>query len=409
MRAWQVTVLEHLASVVDELRRIGDVEGAASVTRAFAALKHAFTLPDRTRYRARLCRDDLLHPATEITGWMRLQMNRRDEAFIEYCGFDTATFFSLVQLMQAYHSRERHSHAGRPRLLDDAGELALVLRYLTSRVNYKHLCVEFGATHATVSRSLRRGMNALRHVLREVEDAQIVWPSADMMASFSAAICAEARPPTDVFPIGFMDGTTIPIETPSNAVVQELYYNGWHRSCCINNLLVAGPDGTIMFADMNNAGSMHDARIAQRFYHYIVDHEDLFPPPYCILADSGFRNHRYAQRILTPFVKGERLPDDPVERSLALRMCRWLIARRQAIEWLNRGLKYGFSRLLNRMSNNEDKRGEILYVIVRLYNLRTRRVGLNQVKSVYLRRFLDQAEIQAQLGEEDVGHVDEDY
>jgi hypothetical protein len=83
--------------------------------------------------------------------------------------------------------------------------------------------------------------------------------------------------------------------------------------------------------------------------------------------------------------EGTRLPTDELERTEKLAYDRQLLSFRQTAEWGNRGIQGAFGRLrLPLEINYADRRGDLLENIVRLHNLRARRVGHNQIRTVYM-------------------------
>lgn len=82
---------------------------------------------------------------------------------------------------------------------------------------------------------------------------------------------------------------------------------------------------------------------------------------------------------------GTRLPNDPEERDYLMRFDRQLLSFRQTAEWGMHALQGSFGRLRVPLPiNYHDVRADILEVITRLHNLRTRTVGHNQIRSVYM-------------------------
>lgn len=67
---------------------------------------------------------------------------------------------------------------------------------------------------------------------------------------------------------------------------------------------------------------------------------------------------------------------------------REILSYRQTAEWGMRSLQGLFGRLRVPLEvNNIDRRGDLLKICIRLHNLRTRRVGHNQVQMVYMREW----------------------
>jgi len=82
---------------------------------------------------------------------------------------------------------------------------------------------------------------------------------------------------------------------------------------------------------------------------------------------------------------GTRLPADPTARDRALAFDRQLLSFRQTAEWGNHTLQGSFGRLrIPLQINYSDRRGDLLENCVRLYNLCARKVGYNQIRSVYM-------------------------
>jgi len=63
---------------------------------------------------------------------------------------------------------------------------------------------------------------------------------------------------------------------------------------------------------------------------------------------------------------------------------RYIITVRQSAEWGVGALQKSFRRLQAGLPANDQKRQAILRLATGLYNLRTRWVGINQIRSVYL-------------------------
>jgi hypothetical protein len=82
---------------------------------------------------------------------------------------------------------------------------------------------------------------------------------------------------------------------------------------------------------------------------------------------------------------GSSLPSDPARRKAALAFDRQLLSYRQTAEWGNRALQGCFGRLRVPLEANHTAcRGDLLEICARLHNLRTRMVGINQIRSVYM-------------------------
>lgn len=89
-------------------------------------------------------------------------------------------------------------------------------------------------------------------------------------------------------------------------------------------------------------------------------------------------------KIKAPMKSGTRLPRDSNEREEAMRFDRQLLSYCQTAEWGMRAIQGSFGRLRVPLPiNYAEARGDLLETIVRLYNLRSRTIGYNQIRSVY--------------------------
>lgn len=111
------------------------------------------------------------------------------------------------------------------------------------------------------------------------------------------------------------------------------------------------------------------------------------PEGYYLVADTAFPRGtaRVQMHIKAPIKSGARLPRDSRERDAFLRFNSQLTSFRQTAEWGNRSLQGSFGRLRMPLPiGNIAARGDLLEVCFRLYNLRAREVGLNQICEVYM-------------------------
>lgn len=142
--------------------------------------------------------------------------------------------------------------------------------------------------------------------------------------------------------------------------------------------------GEILACRLGAPGSWHDSRVAQPIYKKL---RLSTPEGYYLVADTAFPqgSNAIAGRIRAPLKENAHLPVDATERAEVLAFNRQLLSLRQAAEWGNRALQGCFGRLRIPLDiNNSARRSAILECCVRLYNLRCRRVGLNQIRSVYM-------------------------
>jgi hypothetical protein len=134
----------------------------------------------------------------------------------------------------------------------------------------------------------------------------------------------------------------------------------------------------------NAPGSWHDARVAQPIYKKLLD---CTPEGYYLVADTAFPRGTgdIAGRIRAPVKAGQRIEGTEEEIAEAMAFNRELLSYRQSAEWGNRQLQGTFGRLRLPLDiNDPEQRGDLLEVCFRLFNLCMRRIGINQIRSVYL-------------------------
>jgi hypothetical protein len=140
---------------------------------------------------------------------------------------------------------------------------------------------------------------ALSSVLRILPQARVSFPSPAEVSA-SCAIMKQ-REPTLPDCYGFLDGTHCAIQSVTEHVTQNAFYNGWKSNTTICNVLLFGVDGTIIYAAYNFPGSWHDAAVCQSLYQKLIN------IPAAILADSAFPHSRaMAGKILCPLKETER-------------------------------------------------------------------------------------------------------
>ncbi len=98
-----------------------------------------------------------------------------------------------------------HRH---PCLLSPEGYLGLLLFYLGSRINYKHLCLIFGITLSVCSCLVNWMLKKVVRLLRGHPIARVMFPNGDKMRGFASMV--KMREPMVDNIIGVMDGVSFP-------------------------------------------------------------------------------------------------------------------------------------------------------------------------------------------------------
>lgn len=97
-------------------------------------------------------------------------------------------------------------------------------------------------------------------------------------------------------------------------------------------------------------------------------------------------------RIRKPLKAGQRIPGNGEQVEQQMLFDRQLLSYRQTAEWGMRSIQGSFGRLRVPLEiKHTDRRGNLLEVCVRLHNLRTRLVGINQIKNVYMKEWTNSA------------------
>ncbi|KAI0344497.1 hypothetical protein BDW22DRAFT_1391232 [Trametopsis cervina] len=347
----------------------------------------------RRRTRQYLTRPELLPNPRVNTPWQQLYESRSDRAFITTMGVDVATFEYLLEAGFADEwnfatiPRNDTNPAGNPRpgarSLDAAGGLGLYLHWISSTMPETSLQLIFALIPSTVSRYVTFAQRIILHVLHEIPEGTIQWPSDEQEFSDLAAL-VQARHHLLTGAFGSIDGVNLPVHVSDDPQIENATYNGWLHAHFISCVIVFGSDGLIKQAVLNAPGSWHDSRVARPIYAKLRDHT---PDGFYLVADTAFPRgtDQINGRIRAALKQGAPLPDDMQERANVLYFDRQLLSYRQTAEWGMRTLQGSFGRLRLPL-NAEDKHGrsELLEVCMRLSNVRTLRVGINQIRNVYM-------------------------
>ena len=361
------------------------------------------------RLRTYLVRASLAPNPRVGTAWQILYGSGIDRSLITVTGFDHGTFRWLLNIFAGWWDsspipRSDVATEGRVRLgrrsLDASGALGLCLHYLNSTMPGHALHEIFALTPAVTSRQgfvlckrslltcllhryLRHGLQILNYMLRQQPEAMVRWPRGEKFVQYAAMINAKHPRLERVF--GFADGLNLPLETSSDAILENSTYNGWTSDHKISNVFTFSPTGRLIHAVVNMPGSFHDAKIAEPLYQKLLD-ERLTPPGYAIVTDTAFprTSPEIKKRILAPLKTGDRLPADPREAALRKKDSDEITSARQAAEWGMRSLQGSFGRLKVPLPAEDFTFRRILIEnCAFLHNVRVSCVGVDQIRTVY--------------------------
>ncbi|KAJ8582170.1 hypothetical protein M405DRAFT_922049, partial [Rhizopogon salebrosus TDB-379] len=342
-----------------------------------------------------LCRPQLLPNPRVNTPWQALYESQNDRAFITTMGFDVQTFGSILtsgfasqwyEVPVAHPDVSPHGNS-RPnrRSLDAGGALGLLLHYLNSTMHEISLQQIFALIPATVSRYITSGLPMLLHTLRSMSDATIQWPRGPDFERCSALVVACHPRLQGAF--GSIDGLKLPVQTSDDIDIENATYNGWLSEHFVSSVLAFSAEGVVIAARTNAPGSWHDSRLASPIYTRLRLN---MPPHYYIVADTAFPcgTNAIGGRIHAPLKHGEVLCGSAAEIEERMAFNRELLSYRQTAEWGMWGIQGAFGRLRVPLDvNNQEARSNLIEVCLRLHNLRAIRVGINQIRTVYMKHW----------------------
>ena len=348
---------------------------AACSSGAFLTFASAAAPPPPRRKRRHYLTRLTLQPVYR-SAWRAVYESLDTRGLLNTTGFDRGSFLHMLSLFTPlwYQRRRVHRRCAQP-----ADVLGLCLQWLNTSTRQKTLCQVFALPPATLCRLLRYGLHTLLVALQHDHDSRIQWPSVDEMQEYCDVISAYEPSVTNIF--GYVDGVYFRCTDPPDFYAQNAYYNSWKGYCSITNVVVFAPDGCIIWARYNLPGSWHDSRLARRLYE-LLQNPTYTPPNAALVADTAFeRTKEMRDRIITPPKVGElerwRTEHEPTLPPEAV------VRVRQAAEWGMHSLQSVFARLSLPIPFDEPFNERLLRLIFHLFNLRTRRVGLNQTQTVY--------------------------
>ena len=323
-----------------------------------------------------LRRNALVHP--HFSPWKRL-LNCADQgSFIEFTGFNFDAFRELVHLIATENEINGTRKLGRPKLLDIQDEVGLYLFFVNSTMRAKHLALLFGILPNTVTTTVRRLMKRVVRVLRRYPISRVKFPSNEDMVSFANMV--QRREPTVDDVIGFLDGVSLHVQCSDDPLAQAENYNGYQGDTMVNNIFLFSPEGKVIYAVYNAPGSWHDSHVAEPLVAVVLEKIGI----YKICVDQGFkRGGTLFDKFVGPISQKTRRNLSPILRAEYIEQHNRYVSLRQSSEWGMRALQGTFSRMKSRLTSDSKIRKYIIESIILLHNLRTIRVGLNQIAVVF--------------------------
>ena len=164
-------------------------------------------------HRTYLSRSAILPPSA--APWHHLLHNGDESYFLLMTGLTREAFVMLHDILMPPSHPSLPRRRGTKWSLTSEGQLGLLLFYISSTMNYKHLCLIFGITLNAWSQMLRNMLKLPVRHLRFHPLARIKFPSVEKMQTFASMINNREHSIDDV--IGFMDGASLATECTSEA------------------------------------------------------------------------------------------------------------------------------------------------------------------------------------------------
>jgi len=317
-------------------------------------------------------------------GCRALLLHGSDSEYDSEFRFNRHVFWQLHGLFQELWTvvpmdRYRSSARLRNRALSCAEGLALVLRYLAKGSLQQDLCYFVGRVETTVSNYLTYGLELLYQLVRDLDEARIAWPSRER-ASELAEWCHHRIPQLQGC-FGFLDGKLSRCPRPGggqNDADQEAFYSGYYHMHATKELFVFLVDGTIAMAIVNAPGTWHDARVFSE--GKVWQHLFEYPPHLSICGDTAFGADK--PQLIRVLSETELATMSPRRRERLKAINAVLSGVRVASEWGIAALFRAFN-ILNTPIASWQRRGYIKLLCVHLFNVRTRTMGVNQIRAVF--------------------------
>jgi hypothetical protein len=119
--------------------------------------------------------------------WRKLYDHADESSFLHVTGLNRRAFAMLMEHVFDLEALARRRH-GCPCLLGPEGYLGLLLFYLGSTMNYKHLCLIFGITPLVCSRGINWMLKKIGRTLTDHPFAQVKFPDGEKMREYAAMV-----------------------------------------------------------------------------------------------------------------------------------------------------------------------------------------------------------------------------
>jgi hypothetical protein len=252
---------------------------------------------------------------------------------------------------------------GRPYSLGPNGYLGLLLFYLGSTMQYKHLCLIFGLTPSVCGKAINWMLQRTVRLQNSHLFAKVKFPDNLKMREYADMIQARELLADDV--IDFMDGVSFQTECTSKCVQQNVLYCGYNCDTMVNNVFAFGPNGKVFFAAVNFPKSWAGGSLTAQFLHQMKRRIGRFK----ICVDQGFPKGGDASgTFVGPVLKRQarRLHHDISNYLLWISNVHTLLC--QASEFGKRGMQGTFPKCKKRLPSDDEMHHLVIDAIVLVHN-----------------------------------------
>jgi hypothetical protein len=261
--------------------------------------------------------------------------------------------------------------------MDSRGCLGLVCSFTRTRGSLYALQLVFGLTGSVLSLFLRYGRRLLLRVLKAEPGSRIQMPSIEEIRDYQEIVRRLYPSLNGVWFV--MDKLKLYLQQCGVGPIQACFYSGWQHYHYVSNIFAFAPSGLIVCCSINAPGCMHDSSVADYGKVY-----DKLEQQYVVTGGKGVVDSAFSRRRHGFLIKSSQTVATNAPRRQVL-VQRDATSLRQTAEWGMRGFQGSFPRLKDRFMYEETgERMLMLLTTVHLYNFRTRYVGLNQIRSVFL-------------------------
>lgn len=114
------------------------------------------------------------------------------------------------------------------------------------------LCLLFGVTGSVCSLILQFGRRLLLLQLSKDAMAAVRMPSDEEIKGFKHSFATKFSMLSDVYAVA--DGLKLYLQKSGDAVIQNMFYNGWTHDHYVGNVFVFAPNGCIIACAVNAPG-----------------------------------------------------------------------------------------------------------------------------------------------------------